>query len=208
MYGMCTYLNIYTHLQVYTHTQIYIYVQECIWLNCGRGLIWGLFLFLGHSHVAQATWWSGIDFLVSMVSTNMALQEEWREEQMRFHCCVKFASERLIRWPAGPAGQGDGMMDPWGRWSLLDSFGLKKSGLFCVEILWKINYTTKCEHSPEVEKPLFTIYFFYVSSLRWSCFNIRNKAPNKNCFPLHWYNMTSQTRPSSPGPPTLNLAPT
>lgn len=25
-------------------------------------------------------------------------QEEWREEQMRFHCCVKFASERLIRY--------------------------------------------------------------------------------------------------------------
>lgn len=28
---------------------------------------------------------------------HLALQEEWREEQMRFHCCVKFASERLIR---------------------------------------------------------------------------------------------------------------
>lgn len=70
------------------------------------------------------------------------------------------------------------------------------------EMLWKNQWYYKMiqhVHSP-VEKPLFAIYFFYVSSLRWNCFNIRIKAPNKNIFPRHWYNMASQTRPSSPGP--------
>ena len=47
--------------------------------------------FLGRTHEANG------DPGGCELSTRVRHQEEWREEQMRFHCCVKFASERLIR---------------------------------------------------------------------------------------------------------------
>ena len=156
----------------------------CIWLNCGRGLIWGLFLFLG--------WWSG-----RFLGFNIW---RFRRNGGRSRCAS------IVAWSLPPSAWFGDPRDPRVRGD-----GPLRSVACFVSRFCEKNNDTKCEHSPEVGKPLFTIYFFYdllCIELALELFQYSKQGPKQTLFPPSLVQHGQPDQTQLPWPPTLNLAPT